>query len=485
MILELKTIKIINTWYSGIGAVLFIANKYTDSKIAAIGIDPVNGDVTKFLNQKGEWVVVNAIKTLTSINPVITVDSTDPFNPTIGIDLPAVEGSRWQIEGADQIVPKDGKHIPYSIIDNLPTPISAHNDTTGKQGGTTGEYYHLTNDEAIVVSNTSGTNTGDNATNTQYSGLASSKQDSLNVDLNEGITLNSNSIGTVYNTTIANAVLSVAVGGAPAQPASTWKTKSLVQALDTILFPTILASIKTQKSASVTISGATGTLETGTTVSRTLTATFNAGAIFNGDGTTNPNSLVGVATEYTFTGTNISSTSQVGNTLAVSNIIANGTNNWAVTVAYGAGTGVYYDNKGNIGSNLNSSRSGGTVVSGASSPAVTGVYPQWYGVSSNAAIDTYGECSGLAKQISNGTAFSAAFSPTAQYVYFITRNSAGFIKDGNPYTQSISALNVEDGESEFYKKSFIITLLDGSTTTLYSYRTRTTKILTSFIYSIT
>jgi len=410
-------------------------------------------------------------------------DAIDEIQENI-INAPVPDSSKWEDSGL-QIIPKSGKHIPASIIDDLPTPISAHNDTTGKQGGTTGEYYHLTNDESIVVSNTSGTNTGDNATNTQYSGLASSKQDSLNVDLNEGITLNSNSIGTVYNTTIANAVLSVAVGGAPAQPASTWKTKSLVQALDTILFPTILASIKTQKSASVTISGATGTLETGTTVSRTLTATFNAGAIFNGDGTTNPNSLVGVATEYTFTGTNISSTSQVGNTLAVSNIIANGTNNWAVTVAYSAGTGVYYDNKGNIGSNLNSSRSGGTVVSGASSPAVTGVYPQWYGVSSNAAIDTYGECSGLAKQISNGTAFSAAFSPTAQYVYFITRNSAGFIKDGNPYTQSISALNVEDGESEFYKKSFIITLLDGSTTTLYSYRTRTTKILTSFIYSIT
>ena len=37
----------------------------------------------------------------------------------------------------------------------------AHNDTTGKQGGTTNEYYHLTSAQHTVVQNTSGTNTGD------------------------------------------------------------------------------------------------------------------------------------------------------------------------------------------------------------------------------------------------------------------------------------------------------------------------------------
>jgi len=36
-----------------------------------------------------------------------------------------------------------------------------HNDTTEKQGGTAGEYYHLTAAEKTVVENTSGTNTGD------------------------------------------------------------------------------------------------------------------------------------------------------------------------------------------------------------------------------------------------------------------------------------------------------------------------------------
>lgn len=38
---------------------------------------------------------------------------------------------------------------------------------------------YVTDAEKVVISNTSGTNTGDNATNTQYSGLAASKQDTL------------------------------------------------------------------------------------------------------------------------------------------------------------------------------------------------------------------------------------------------------------------------------------------------------------------
>lgn len=57
--------------------------------------------------------------------------------------------------------------------------ITMHNNLAGLQGGTSNEYYHVTAAEKTVVANTSGTNTGDNATNSQYSGLASSKQDTL------------------------------------------------------------------------------------------------------------------------------------------------------------------------------------------------------------------------------------------------------------------------------------------------------------------
>ncbi len=78
----------------------------------------------------------------------------------------------------------------------------------------------LTTAQQTVLNNTSGTNSGDNATNSQYSGLATSKQDVLSVDANEGITITANSIGTLYNSTISDSVQSVVVGGAPAQAAS-------------------------------------------------------------------------------------------------------------------------------------------------------------------------------------------------------------------------------------------------------------------------
>jgi hypothetical protein len=105
------------------------------------------------------------------------------------------------------------------------------------------------------------------------------KQAALSIDANEGLSLTGAALGTVYNTTIGDAVTSIAVGGAPAQAASIWKGLTLVQALDTILFPTILASIQTAKSVALTVTGASGLQEIGQTISRTLTATFNRGLI--------------------------------------------------------------------------------------------------------------------------------------------------------------------------------------------------------------
>jgi hypothetical protein len=232
------------------------------------------------------------------------------------------------------------------------------------------------------------------------------KQAALSIDANEGLSLTGAALGTVYNTTIGDAVTSIAVGGAPAQAASIWKGLTLVQALDTILFPTILASIQTAKSVVLTVSGASGIQEIGQTISRTLTAAFNRGLITNGDNTTGP-ALVGVATEYTFTGTGISSTAQAGNTLAVSNTIVSGSNNWAVTVAHDAGTGDYFDNKGNVGTNLDGSRVSGTATDSASAPTITGIYPYFY-LKSASPISA----SDMASAIAGGTATKVVGSST-------------------------------------------------------------------------
>jgi hypothetical protein len=175
----------------------------------------------------------------------------------------------------------------------------------------------------------------------------------------------------------------MAVGGASAAAASAWKTKTVVQVLDEILFPTILASIGTNKSVSLAVSGTSGVLEIGESYSRTLTATFNRGTILNGSGTTNSNPLVGAVEDYTFTGTGISSTTQTGNTLSLTSTVVSGSNNWAVTATHGAGSGAYFDNKGVAGTNLNGSRVAGSATDSSSSPTITGLHPYYYYKSSS------------------------------------------------------------------------------------------------------
>ncbi len=204
---------------------------------------------------------------------------------------------------------------------------------------------------------------------------------------------------TVYNTTVPDATYSVSVGGAQPALASSWKQKTIVQALDEILFPTVLASIGTNKSVSLSVDGDTGLLEIGSSYSRTLTATFASGTIKDGSGATNSNPLVGAAIDYTFTGTGISSTNQTGNTLSFDSTVVSGANSWAVTVTHGQGSGAYYDNKGAAGTNLLSSRAAGSTSDSSSSPSITGVYPYYY-LKSSSPITV----SQMVEAIENGTA---------------------------------------------------------------------------------
>jgi hypothetical protein len=216
---------------------------------------------------------------------------------------------------------------------------------------------------------------------TDVSNLISDAGSITGVAPNEAVYISGGLLGTIYNTTIGDSVESVEVGGAEAGiAASEWKAKSVVEVLDTILFPTIEASIASNASVSLAVSGGGGTLEVGSTASRTLTASFNQGSITNGDGTSGP-SLVGAASLYTFTGTGIGSVAQSSNTYSLGTpAVVFGSNNWAVTVNYAAGTGAYYDNKGNAGSNLDGSRGSGSVSDTTSSPTINGIYPYFWGL---------------------------------------------------------------------------------------------------------
>jgi len=242
---------------------------------------------------------------------------------------------------------------------------------------------------------------------------------------NEGVYIsNSGLLGTVYNTTIPDSTTNVSVGGATAgTAASIWKTKSVVEILDEILFPTTNAS-STSKSVALGVSGGGGTLEVGTTTARSLTATFSPGTITNGDSTSGP-ALVGAATQYTFTGTNISSTSQVSNLLSLgSPAVIFGSNNWAVTTSHNAGTGDYYDNKGNIGSNLNALRVSGTTSDSTSSPTIDGIYPYFWGVSdtqlTTAEIITIIQAGSSNKVVSSASGtITITFNATAKFLWFV------------------------------------------------------------------
>jgi len=271
---------------------------------------------------------------------------------------------------------------------------------------------------------------------------------SVTVAPNTGLAIDGSDVmSTIYNTTIGDAVQSIAVGGADPAPASEWKTKTIVQALDTILFPTILASISTPKAISLSVSGGGGIVEVGTTVARTLTATFNDGQIENGDGTTGPD-LVGAATQYTFTGTGISSTPQVGNTLAISNTVVSGSNNWAVSVDHDAGTGAYYDNKGVAGTNLYEFRVAGSIT--ASSPTITGRYKQFYGVTDTTPT-TSTEVRAFSSNFTNTNTF---VTPTFSDIKFViaipaTRNLVSVITSNNENITAnfvLNTFNVNDAD---------------------------------------
>jgi len=264
------------------------------------------------------------------------------------------------------------------------------------------------------------------------------------VAANEGLVINSGILGTTYNTTIGDSVTNVTVGGATAgTAASVWKTKSVVEVLDDILFPTLLASIATNKSVSLGVSGTSGTLEVGASYSRTLTATFSQGTITNGDGSAGP-SLVGAATQYTFSGTGLGSpVVQAGNVLSglPLNVVL-GSNNWAVTADHGAGSGAYYDNKGNSLSNLDGSRGAGSTSDSTSSPTITGLYPYFWGSSSSSIT-----ASDVANEIQYGSKTKVVASSTGTITITFGATDAKYLWFAIPSTSTsktvwyVSALN--------------------------------------------
>lgn len=110
--------------------------------------------------------------------------------------------------------------------------------------------------------------------------------------------------------------------------------------------------------------------------------------------------------------------------------------------------------------------------------------PQWYGSSTDTTFSTYsGISSKLTKVVQASASITAAFSPSNEYVWFVSNKNNAVIRDGNDFVQSIGSWG--DASTEFWAKSLTMTLANGSTSgTVYLYRTRLTKNLSSFTYKI-
>lgn len=234
----------------------------------------------------------------------------------------------------------------------------------------------------------------------------------------------------LYNTALATGLaMPEAVGGYPAgTTVNDLLGNSFIQMFDDLLFPTVEAYIS--KSNYVTLAGVTTqTVEVGSGIAPSLVATYEPGDITNGDETAGPN-LTGDSNEMRFFSPALAGippvvvpSSNIGNKSAPTYNVTFGSNRWYVECDYDAGSGSYYDNKSNTGSNLDASRASGTVTD--YSNTVTGRYYYWYGYGtlSSAPTDSAGvralSNKGFLGSSNTGT-WDITIPGSTQEVYFYT-----------------------------------------------------------------
>ena len=114
------------------------------------------------------WSAIVSYFDISRIKTILGITTLSGSN-TGDQDLSGLVVKNTTIVGATNTkITYDAKGLVTSGVDATTADIA---DTLNKR--------YITDAQLTVVSNTSGTNTGDNATNTQYSGLATSKQDVL------------------------------------------------------------------------------------------------------------------------------------------------------------------------------------------------------------------------------------------------------------------------------------------------------------------
>lgn len=261
---------------------------------------------------------------------------------------------------------------------------------------------------------------------------------SVSADANEGITVTGSSIGTVYNTLIDDAVTSVAVGGAPAQAASAWKTKNIVQVLDTILFPDVLP---TYTIPTITCSSSvTGIREIGEVINPVITVvgskndagTFTTIYTVRGVSTINTNNaptqnaITNIAAQFGYADPNNPNYSYTSAYTDTSFTVPSGSTTWNGRGSYGAGL-AKKNNKGvddvraAIVRSVDAKQAADAAFN-STTVSITGIHPYFWGVSNTqptpasiAAAIAAGTTNKVLS-VSTGTV-SVTYNASSQYVW--------------------------------------------------------------------
>lgn len=319
----------------------------------------------------------------------------------------------------------------------------------------------------------------------------------ITVAENVGLAISEDELSTTYNTTISDSVVSVAVGGAEAAAASVWKTKNIVQVLDTILFPDILP---TYTIPTISIAATqTGYKEIGTIIDQdlTLTATENDAGVFTSlvlnrgvttistDASPSGIFVTDIADQFGYSDPNNPNYKYVLSYIDEDFTVISGITSWSGSGDYSAGL-AKKNNKGVDDARTAAVRSTSAPQAASSinssSATVTGIYPYFWGKSS-----TQPTASDIASAIAAGTTnkvlavstgtISVTFNATNEYVWlahaatyttktkwFNTELNQGNIGPGNFILSPVSQ-NVNSPEGYWSAVSYSIYISDSPTDT--------------------
>ena len=299
---------------------------------------------------------------------------------------------------------------------------------------------------------------------TGSAGSGSGGSTPITVTPNVGLAVAANTLTTVYNTLISDDVQSVALGGAAAQPASVWKSKNIVEVLDTILFPDVLPTYTIPSS---TLSGVSGTREIGSSLTQSLTFTgvendsgaFTALTISRGSTQlatiTSPTaaSTTDIAAQFGYVDPNNPNRLYSLSYTDIFTVVA-GNSTWSASGTYLAGL-AKLNNKGVADTraaqvrNVNAPQSASSI---SSSVSVTGIYPYFWGKSS-----TQPTASSIAATIAAGAANKVL--AVADGTVTVTYNAAGeyvWLAHEATYTNKTKWYNTELNQGNIGPGNFIL-----------------------------